>query len=126
MSDPIDNIPPEKRRGNPNWVEGGPSPNPGGRPKKLVAIERMLDEEFRSPEQLREVFTMLRELALNGVSSPIVNAKTGEITGTKVTYHPAYMEMLLERLMGPVRDLDLDLSDAPTEALTYLRDKLKQ
>lgn len=85
----------------------------------------MLDAEFRSPDQLREVFTMLRELAMNGVSNPVFD-KQGTEVGTKVTYHPAYMQMLLERLMGPVRDLDLDLSDAPTEALAYLRDKLKQ
>lgn len=33
MSD-IETKPPAKRKGNPNWVKGGSSPNPGGRAKE--------------------------------------------------------------------------------------------
>ena len=51
-----ENRPPAKKRGGPNMVKGGPSLNPGGRPKKLVEIERMLDAEHRTPENMREVF----------------------------------------------------------------------
>lgn len=29
--------------GNPNWVKGGPSPNPGGRPKAATALKQALE-----------------------------------------------------------------------------------
>ena len=29
--------------GNPNWVKGGPSPNPGGRPKASTALKQALE-----------------------------------------------------------------------------------
>jgi hypothetical protein len=125
MSNPIDNIPSEKRRGNPSWVEGGPSPNPGGKPKKLREIEAMLDAEFRDVASVREMFTVLRKLALQGFTNDVFD-KEGSRVGEKTTYHPAYMEQLFNRLLGPVKDLEIDLSDAPIEALTYLRDKLRQ
>ncbi len=55
----------EKRKGNPNWVEGGPSPNPGGRPKKLRALEAaVLDAE--TPERVKEVVDAMRVMALSG------------------------------------------------------------
>lgn len=40
----IENKAPETKGGNPTWVKGGPSPNPGGRPKAT----RELLEEFRA------------------------------------------------------------------------------
>jgi hypothetical protein len=122
VANPIDNIPPEKR-GNPAWVKGGDSPNPGGRPKKLVAIERMLDEEHRTPENMRAVFQILRDLATNGVTVPVFDK--GMQCGEKTTFHPGYMELYLNRVMGPAREPDIDFSDADDETLAYLRDKLR-
>jgi hypothetical protein len=55
----IQNKPPEKPkrpRGNPNWKKGGPSPNPGGRPKEereVVEILRLKGRELA--EKLLEV-----------------------------------------------------------------------
>lgn len=111
--------------GNPNWVAGGPSPNPGGRKRTLVEIERMLDAEFRDVESMRENFTRLRDLALNGVVNEVYT-KDGALCGRKVTHHPAYLAMLLDRTIGPVKDLEIDLSDAKPEHLEYLREKLRQ
>jgi hypothetical protein len=39
------NKPPANRGGNPNWVKGGPSPNPGGRPKGFGARIRELTQD---------------------------------------------------------------------------------
>jgi len=126
MSDPIDNNGSEKRGpGNPNWVQGGPSPNPGGRPKRLVEIEKMLDAEFRDVASIREAFTVLRKLALQGVTNDVFD-KEGCRCGEKTTYHPAYMAMLFDLLLGPVKDLPIDLSHASDETLKYLRAKLMQ
>jgi hypothetical protein len=85
----------------------------------------MLDAEFRDVASIREAFTVLRKLALQGVTNDVFD-KEGAVCGSKTTHHPAYMEMFLNRLMGPVKDLEIDLSDAPEEALSYLREKLSQ
>src|SRR5580698_9533960 len=97
----IDNIPPEKRRGNPAWVKGGGSPNPGGRPKALREIEAMLDSEHRTVENMRETYRRLKELAF-----------AGERDG--------FFKLYLERLQGPVREIEIDLDDAPQEVIDYL------
>lgn len=116
----------EKRRGNPNWVEGGPSPNPGGKPKKLVEIEKMLDAEFRDIASTRENYQVLRKLALQGFTNDVYD-KEGAVCGEKTTYHPAYMEQLFNRLYGPVKELEqIDLSGVSPEALIELRAVLKQ
>jgi hypothetical protein len=39
----IENKPAEIRPGNPNWRAGGPSPNPGGRPKGLLRFREELE-----------------------------------------------------------------------------------
>lgn len=70
-------------RGNPNWVKGGPSPNPSGRPKglgdvirsklgegeKLVdwAIEIATSKGARDAERL----TAIRWLSENGYGKPV-------------------------------------------------------
>lgn len=115
----------KNKGGNPNWVKGGPSPNPGGKPRKLVEIERMLDEEFRDIESTRENYQKLRELALKGVTNDVFDAK-GVPCGSKTTYHPAYMEQLFNRLYGPIREVPVDLKDATDEFLMELRTRLKQ
>ena len=118
----LDNIPPEKR-GNPNWTQGGPSPNPGGRPRKLRDIEAMLDAEHRTVENMREVFGRLKALALGEVVT--VTGRDGEVK-LELQADGRFMALYLDRLLGPVKALEIDLTDAPPEALTYLRDKLRQ
>lgn len=49
----------EKKMGNPNWVKGGSSPNPAGRP----AVLRDLRERARGygPEALQMLATVMRD-----------------------------------------------------------------
>lgn len=110
--------------GNPSWVKGGPSPNPGGKPRKLVEIEKMLDEEFRDVASTRENYQVLRKLALQGAQNDVFD-KDGAVCGQKTTYHPAYMEQLFNRLYGPVREVPIDLKDANEEFLAELRARLQ-
>jgi hypothetical protein len=120
----IQNKPVEKRkRGNPNWVKGGPSPHPGGKPKKLVEIEAMLDAEHRTPDNMREVFTRLKELAMEDMITAHTDEKGVEHV-TRRPPNPAFMALYLDRILGPVKELKIDLSDAPDEVVAYLAEKL--
>ena len=86
----------------PNGVSG----NPGGRPKKLVELERVLDEH-RTADSLREVFARLRWLAVYGNAQAI--------------------KIYLDRVIGPVKVIaeELpDLSGAPDEVLAWLANNL--
>lgn len=105
------------------WLPGV-SPNPGGKPRKMREIEAMIDAEWRTVEEVRTGFLTLRDLAFNGVRNPVFNGK-GDVVGEKVTHHPAFLEMWFNRILGPVKELDLDFSDAPDGWLEYTRDKLK-
>ncbi len=44
----------EKPRGNPGWIKGGSSPNPGGRPKNAFALSNLIRERV-DPQELVEV-----------------------------------------------------------------------
>jgi hypothetical protein len=117
----IDSNRAEKRGpGNPAWVKGGTSPNPGGRPKKLVEIERMLDDEHRTVENMSRTFDKLRSLATEDRVRTVITKK-GDAIEIVTPPDPAFMRLYLERVMGPVRDLEPDLSDAPDEVINYLR-----
>jgi hypothetical protein len=109
--------------GNPNWIKGGPSPNPGGKPRKLVEIEKMLDEEFRDVASTRENYRVLRKLALQGAENEMFTPTGAPYT--KTTFHPAYMEQLFNRLYGPIREVPVDLTDATDEFLAELRARVK-
>ena len=100
-------------------VKGGPSLNPGGRPKKLVEIERMLDDEHRTVENMKEVFAQLKAMATEAVITRHTD-KEGNTTESIRQPNPAFMEMYLERTLGPVKPIELDLTDAPPEALKWL------
>jgi len=120
----LGNQPPAKRkRGNPAMVKGGPSLNPGGRPKKLVEIERMLDAEHRTPDNMREVFTRLKELAMEDMITAHTDEKGVEHI-TRRPPNPAFMALYLDRILGPVKELKIDLTDAPDEVVAYLAEKL--
>lgn len=124
MGDPMDaeNTNPERRIvGRP--FAPGQSGNPGGKPKKLREIEAMLDAEHRTAENMRLVFGRLRVLAMGEAVE--VQHKDGTIV-VKLKAVPDYMRLYLERVMGPVKDLEIDWGSAPEEALVWLRDNLKQ
>lgn len=114
---------PENRRGNPDWVKGGPSPNPGGKPRKLREIEAMLDAEHRTVANMRDVFARLKALALGEVAE--VTDKDGNVVGVELKADARFMQLYLERTLGPVRELKVDLTDAPDEVVAYLAEKLQ-
>lgn len=95
------------------WQKGIASPNPGGRSKKITEIERMLDDSYRTLDEMRMTFATLKRLALEGESTLLTNAK-GEIVGENVEHNPAYMKLWLDRLLGAVKP---QRDDAQVEAL---------
>jgi|SoimicmetaTmtHMA_FD_contig_61_162114_length_649_multi_2_in_0_out_0_2 hypothetical protein len=101
----------------------GVSGNPGGKPKKLREIEAMLDQEHRTVANMREVFGRLKALALGEIIH--VTDREGNVD-VELKADSRFMGLYLDRVMGPVKDLEIDLSDAPSEALAYLREKLRQ
>ena len=112
---------PDVKRGKRGkWLPGA-SPNPGGRPKKLVEIERMLDADHRNLENMREVFAQLRALATENVIGRWTDKDGNERESIRQP-NPAFMQMYLERTLGPVKPIELDLTDAPPEALKRLAD----
>ncbi len=78
--------------------------NPGGKPKALREIEAMLNKEHRNVAKMREVFDTIRMLALRG--------EKGD---------SGYAKLYLERILGPVKDIEIDLSDAPPEVVAFLK-----
>jgi hypothetical protein len=112
---------PESERPAHLW-KPGQSGNPGGRPKKLVAIERMLDEDFRNVDKMREHFKRLEKLAFDDQTRTVMG-KYGPCDITEPP-NPAFTKLYLERVLGPVKEIEPDLSDAPDEVIDYLRGKL--
>lgn len=122
MSKPESTGPDVARSESGKWLPGA-SPNPGGKPRKLREIEAMLDQEHRTVENMREVFTRLKALALGEFVTKV--DKEGH-TEVELQADARFMGLYLDRVMGPVKDLEIDLTDAPAEALEYLREKLRQ
>jgi len=125
MADRVDSqkVPPVKKGGpfKPGYDERrGKS---GGRPRAVLEIERMLDAEHRTPDNMREVFTRLKELAMEDIITAHTDEKGVEHV-TRRPPNPAFMSLYLERTLGPVKDLDIDLSDAPVEVVRWWADKV--
>ena len=114
----IQNIPPEKRRG----FKPGVSGNPGGRPKKLVEIEAMLDAEHRTVANMRDVFKRLKALALGELVE--VTDKEGNVIGVDLRADPRFMDLYLQRVLGPVKELKVDMSDWPDEMVAFFAEKV--
>lgn len=108
--------PPEATRFAP-----GQSGNPGGRPKSVREIEKMLDAEHRTVEEMRETYKVLRDVA-RGVDEPVFYQ--GAVCGYVRKYSAGHMELYLNRLQGPVKELKIDLTDAPEEVVAWLAEYL--
>lgn len=103
--------------------------NPGGRPKKLREIEKMLNTEFRNVDAMREVFTRLRALAMGEVVLVPVLTDAGTVqVQARIEADARYMQLFLDRTMGPAKAFedDFDLSDAPSEVIEYLRVRVQR
>jgi hypothetical protein len=95
-----------KRSADGTFAPGAPSANPGGRPKRLVEIEAMLNEHQRTPERVKQA---LDAAFLYGIRGEKGDAK--------------YLDMWFNRVLGPVKELIPEdwLADAPPAVLDWLR-----
>ena len=64
-------------------------------------IEKMLQNEFATVDEIRETFVRLKALAFGGIQR-IVDKDEGEVTVT-IDAKPQFMQMWLDRLIGPVK-----------------------
>lgn len=120
MSLETEKLPAESKDRKPWQFKPGVSPNPGGRPRTLVEIERMLNAEHRNVENMREVFARLRALAMGDVVE-VTAPKTGKVIRVELRAAPEFMKLYLDRVLGPVREVDVDLESAPPEVIDWLR-----
>lgn len=107
--------------------KGAGSLNPGGRPKRIAEIEKMLNKEHRNVEALRPLMARLRALAMGEAIPVAVQGEHGMIElQAKLVADPAFMKLYLDRVLGPVKVQEemIDLSDAPAEVLHYLLQRL--
>lgn len=121
MADTQNSRPVARKKGQ--FAPGDPRINAGGRPKKLTEIEAMLDAEHRTVENMREVFARLKALALGEVVEVPIPGGEGD-TAIQLRADARFMDLYLDRILGPVKELKVDLADAPDEVLAYLADKL--
>lgn len=107
------------READGRW-KAGQSANPGGKSRKLRDIERMLDEEHRDIDKMREVFARLRFLALG---EPVMVMFRGKEVRIDLKADPAFMKLYLDRVLGPVKELisEDELADAPDVVIDWLR-----
>ena len=97
--------------------------NPGGKPKALREIEAMLDAEHRTVANMKEVMAQLRAMATENVITRWTDKEGKEHESIRQP-NPAFMALYLDRVLGPVKELKIDLSDAPDEVVAYLAEKL--
>lgn len=112
---------PEGRKRRPGTFSPGTSGNPGGVPKWRRDIERMLDDEHRTVDQMRETFALIRKVA-HGVLKPVFFK--GQECGYVMVYDGAWMELYLNRVIGPVKDIKVDLTDAPADVVEWIAENL--
>lgn len=80
--------------GNPNWKKGGPSPNPGGRPK--------------APVRLRERY--FKDDGDDKIYQRMMNIITSETSADSDAVKAAHL--LLDRIYGRVATVDVDGEEA--------------
>lgn len=82
----------------------------------------MLDQEHRTPQNMRAVFDRLRQLATEDRVS-VFMSKKGQPVESVTPPDPAFMRLYLERVLGPVKDLEPDLADAPEAVLRWYAER---
>lgn len=81
----------------------------------------MLDAEHRTVEQMRETFALIRMVS-HGVDEPVYYK--GEVCGHIRKYDGGWMELYLNRVLGPIKELKVDLTDAPAEVVEWIAENL--
>lgn len=105
-----------KRDAGGKWLPGQ-SPNPGGRRKALTEIEDMIDSEFRTPDTIREA---LEACKTYGFTHETGFGKNGEYMLRAAD--AGFAKLFLDRVLGPVKEIeDIDLSNAPPEAIEFIK-----
>lgn len=117
------NKPTEVMRNERGQLLPGYTANPGGKPRKLVEIENMLDAEHRTVENMREVFTRLKALAMGEVVE--VRNDKGVVVDVQLRAHPGFMQLYIRRLLGPESD-DAAVEKKAKELLQALLDVAEQ
>jgi hypothetical protein len=115
---------PDAKRGERGKWLPGRSPNPGGRSKKIVAIEAMLDAEHRTVENMRETYGVLRDCAQGKHQGETVT-KDGEVVTYTLPPDKGMMELYLNRVQGPIEKLKVDLKDAPDEVVSWVAENVQ-
>jgi hypothetical protein len=75
---------------------------PWSRNTRRRRIERMLHNEFATVDEMRATFVQLKSLALEGTEKGIY--WQGSLVGREREFQTGYMQMWLDRLIGPVRN----------------------
>lgn len=83
----------------------------------MRAIEEMLDAEFRTPETIREALTACKKYAFTHETGTDVDGHEVMLRGPDA----GFAKIFFDRVLGPVKELEADLSDAPAEVLEYIR-----
>jgi hypothetical protein len=113
----VDDEPPRRPRGNPSWVKGGASPNPGGRPRlSQTATGALLAKT--TPEDRAD---MLLQLALNGESEQVRLAAAQEIWNRC----EGPVTRKVDATITPGSRPQFDFSRLPLEARRQLLDQLR-
>lgn len=125
-----DNSDPERpRRGPGRPFAPGESGNPGGRRRALQAVEKMLDDEHRTLDSLRDVFNLVKKVAM-GVERGVYYK--GVQVAVEMEYDAGWMALYLNRVLGPIREIATDdeieelLRDAPEPVIEWWRRKPEQ
>ena len=101
----------EQRRGNPYWRKGGPSPNPGGRPK--AAITAALRERV-DPGEIAE---FLLEVVRNPAGKMPERLKAAEMIYARLEGQPLSRSEIVADISTRTADPFEDMSDEELAAL---------
>lgn len=120
---------PPTHTSNGKFAKGNRANPYGARGKKIKEFQKLLNNEHLDIDKMRELFNRLRALAMGEIILvPVVTAQGTMEMVCKLEADARFMQLYLDRLLGPAKaiDEDMDLSDAPAEVIEYLRVKVSR